>query len=47
MIPLVLLLSGREDERFTDDEANISLVVDSVGMSSGFRARIVVVDGER
>ena len=44
---LVLLSSGREDERFTvDGETNLSLVVDSARLWSGFQARRVVVDRE-
>ena len=45
---LVLLSSGREDERFTVEfETNMSLAVDSVRLWSGFHARRVVVDGEK
>ena len=48
MMQLVLFSSGREDERFTVEfEANMSLVVDSVRLWSGFQARRVVVDGEK
>ena len=48
MMQLVLLLSGREDERFTVEfETNMSLAVDSVRLWSVFQARRVVVDGEK
>ena len=47
MVQLVLLSSGREDERFTVEfKTNMSLTVDSVRLWSGFEARRVVVDGE-
>ena len=48
MMQLVLLSSGREDERFTVEfETNRSLAVDSERLWSGFQARRVVVDGEK
>ena len=46
MMQPVLLLSGREDDRFTVGfETNMPLAVDSVRLWSGFQARRVVVDG--
>ena len=45
---VVIFSSGREDEHFTvDGETNLSLVVDSVQLWSGFQASKVVVDGEK
>ena len=42
--PLVLFSNGREDERFTvDGKTNLSLVVFSARLWSGFHARTVVV----
>ena len=44
---LVLLLSGREDERLTVEvETNTSLAVDSVRLWSGSQVGRVVVDGD-
>ena len=48
MMQLVLLSSGREDQRFTVEfEKHMSLAVDSVRLWSGFQARREVVDGEK
>ena len=50
MKQLMLLSSGREEERFTVDvKTNISFAVDSVVVRlwSGFQARTVVVDREK
>ena len=45
---LVLLSSGREDERFiVEFETNMSLAVDSVRLCSGIQARRVVIEREK
>ena len=47
MMPLVLLPSGREDERLTSEfETNMSSAVDSVRLWSGSQVGRVVVDRE-
>ena len=48
MQPVLLFMSGREDDHFTVQfETNMPLAVDSVRLWSGFQARREVVDGEK